>query len=160
MMYNRDEPSESNQYQATHVALIVDSHRRLLGHDLLASHGNPNQIARELYEAPFVVLAHDTASDPLFFYANRQAQQLFEMSWEQMVALPSRHSAEPMAQSERQRLLDRVARQGFIEDYAGVRVSRSGKRFLIERATVWNLIDQTSTVVGQAAAFDHWTPVA
>ena len=159
-MYSRDEPTEFNAYQATHSALIIDSHRRLLGHALLASHGNPNQIARELYEAPFVVLAHDTASDPVFFYANRRAQQLFEMSWEQMIALPSRHSTEPLAQSERQRLLDRVARHGFIDDYTGVRVSRTGKRFLIERATVWNLIDQTGTVMGQAAAFDHWTPLA
>ena len=159
-MYYRDEPTEFNAYQATHAALIIDSHRRLLGHDLLARHGNPSQLARELYETPFVVLAHDTASDPVFFYANLRAQQLFEMTWAQMVALPSRHSAEPLARDERQRLLDQVARKGFIDDYAGVRVSRSGKRFLIERATVWNLIDQTGTVVGQAAAFDHWTPLA
>jgi hypothetical protein len=159
-MYNRDEPTEFNAYQATHAALIIDSHRRLLGHDLLARHGNPSQLARELYETPCVVLTHDTASDPIFFYANLRAQQLFEMSWEQMIALPSRHSAEPLAQSERQRLLDRVARHGFIDDYTGVRVSRTGKRFLIERATVWNLIDQTGTVMGQAAAFDHWTPLA
>ena len=160
MRYNRDEPTESNRHQAAHAALTIDSHRRLLGCDLLSPHGNPDQLARALYAAPFVVLAHDTASDPVFIYANLRAQQLFEMTWDQMVTLPSRHSAEPVAQSERQRLLDRVARQGFIDDYTGVRISRTGKRFLIERATVWNLVDTTGHVLGQAAAFDHWTPLA
>ena len=53
-----------------------------------------------------------------------------------------------------------MARHGYIDDYTGVRVSRTGKSFRIERATVWNLIDQTGTVMGQAAAFDHWTPLA
>jgi hypothetical protein len=33
-----------------------------------------------------------------------------------------------------------VAR-GFIDDYAGVRIARTGRRFLIQRATVWNLTD-------------------
>lgn len=100
----------------------------------------PIETAKGLYDAPFVVLAHDTAPDPVFFYANRQAQRLFEMTWAEMVALPSRHSAEPLAREDRQRLLDRVSRSGYIDDYTGVRISRAGKRFLIAKATVWNLL--------------------
>lgn len=108
-------------------------------------------MARALYEAPFAVLAHDTAPDPVFFYANLTAQRLFEMSWAEITALPSRHSAEPVAQEMRQRLLDRVTRDGFIDDYEGVRVSKSGRRFHISGATVWTLSGG-----GQAATFAAW----
>jgi hypothetical protein len=72
------------------------------------------------------------------------------------VALPSRLSAEPLHRDERQRLLGEVARRGFIEDYHGVRISRTGRRFRIERAVVWNLADEAGAVRGQAATFDRW----
>jgi hypothetical protein len=49
--------------------------------------------------------------------------------------------------------------QGYIDDYAGVRVSRTGRRFLIEGATVWNLIETDGRLVGQAATFSRWRPV-
>jgi hypothetical protein len=78
------------------------------------------------------------------------------MSWQKMVSLPSRRSAEPRAQAERRRLLDRVSQHGWIDDYSGVRVAASGRRFRIAAATVWNLLDETGTAVGQAAAFARW----
>jgi hypothetical protein len=105
------------------------------------------------------VLAHDSAPDPVFFYANLTAQSLFEMSWQNMVQLPSRHSAEPVQREERQRLLDCVRRQGYIDDYAGVRISATGKRFRIARASVWNLLDASGDSVGQAASFSAWEAV-
>src|SRR3990172_8531438 len=42
---------------------------------------------------------------------------------------------------------------GFIETYRGVRISRSGRRFLIEQATVWNILDANGRSAGQAATF-------
>lgn len=74
--------------------------------------------------------------------------------------MPSRFSAEPAAREDRKRLLDLVTSQGFIDNYSGIRIAKSGKRFLIEHATVWNLLGQGGQVLGQAAAFDHWVPVA
>jgi hypothetical protein len=55
-------------------------------------------------------------------------------------------------------LLERVTRDGFIADYSGIRIAASGRRFRIERAVVWNLIDADGTRHGQAATFDCWTP--
>jgi hypothetical protein len=78
---------------------------------------------------------------------------LFEVEWRELVTLPSRLSAEPVSQMERARLLEQVTARGFIDDYSGVRISR---RFLIRRATVWNLIDQTGTYQGQGAMFRDW----
>lgn len=154
----RSEPGEANGFQAASACLILASHARLLRRPLLPEDKDADS-ARRLYHAPFVVLAHDAASDPLFFYVNRAAQELFEMPWRQFVCLPSRFSTEPASREERQRLLERVACQGFIEDYGGVRISRSGRRFRIAGATVWNLADDSSAVVGQAAAFANWSPV-
>ena len=93
---------------------------------------------------------------PVFFYGNRLALQLFEMSWENFTRLPSRFSAEAPDREERARLLARVARDGYIDDYAGVRIAASGRRFRIEAAVVWNLIDAAGTCHGQAATFDRW----
>lgn len=153
---DRAEPHPDNGYQEAQARLIASSHRRLTGRELLPE---GDRFGERLYAAPFVVLAHDTRADPVFFYANLAAQQLFEMSWEAMVSLPSRCSAEPLARAERQALLDRVARDGWIGDYSGVRISATGKRFLVSNATVWNLIDAAGKRQGQAAAFSRWTTV-
>jgi hypothetical protein len=158
MTYDRATPAPGNTFKIEHAELLLSSHRSLLKRDLLDSF--TAEIGRALYEAPMVVLAHDTAADPTFFYGNLAAQRLFEMDWHELVQLPSRFSAEPVAREERQRLLDLVTRQGYIDNYSGVRIAKSGKRFLIEQATVWNLLGPEGNVVGQAAAFDHWVPVA
>lgn len=158
MNYDRYLPSADNAFQKAYAGLLLDSYRLLLKQDLLQS--PLTDIGRALYEAPMVVLAHDTAPDPVFCYGNLAAQQLFEIDWHEFVRLPSRFSAEPLARDERQRLLDLVTRQGYIDNYSGVRIAKSGKRFLIERATVWNLLGEDGQVIGQAAAFDHWSPIA
>jgi hypothetical protein len=96
----------------------------------------------------------------VFFFGNRVALELFEMDFAAFIALPSRLSAEPLLRNERKRLLARVAADGIISDYSGVRVSSTGRRFRIERATVWNLIDSQGVRHGQAALFDRWTPLS
>jgi len=129
------------------LGLIAQSYERLTGRSL----------PEPLWTAPCVILAHGTQADPIFFYGNRLALELFETTAEQHIATPSRLSAEPLAREERARLLAQVAARGFIDDYAGVRVSATGRRFRIERATVWNLIDADGALHGQAAMFANWT---
>jgi hypothetical protein len=156
MNFDRSAPSPANHFQSAHADLLLASYRNLLGKELFET--SATDLGLALYEAPLVVLAHDTATDPVFFYGNLAAQRLFEMDWETLVQLASRLSAEPLAREERQRLLDLVARQGFIDNYSGVRIAKSGKRFLIEAATVWNLSGPDGRTVGQAAAFANWSP--
>ena len=50
-------------------------------------------------------------------------------------------------------LLQRVRDEGYIDDYAGVRISAKGRRFPIAQAVVWNLVDAHGCVHGQAASF-------
>jgi hypothetical protein len=136
------------------LQLIAASFERLTGRALL---GETPFSAEAVWTAPFVLLAHGIEPDPLFFYGDRMALELFEFTAEQLVRTPSRLSAETGERAERARLLEQVSRRGVIEDYAGVRVAASGRRFRIEQATVWNLIDEAGERHGQAAAFSRWT---
>jgi hypothetical protein len=144
------------------LRLLAGSHARLVGAPLLPDDIGDDDAARArwLYEdAPFCVLAHNTAADPRFVYANRAAQACFEYGWDEFTGLPSRLSAEAPDRAERQRLLDAVTRDGFIGDYRGIRIAKSGRRFWIESAVVWQLIDEAGTLHGQAAAFGDWREV-
>jgi PAS domain-containing protein len=135
--------------------LLTGSYARLVGVPLAA-----DRDAGWLYhEAPFVVLAHSTDPDPRFIYANRAAQACFEYPWDAFVTLPSRLSAEAPDRAERQRLLDEVARNGFVADYSGIRVAKSGRRFRIDNGVVWQLIDPDGVLHGQAATFASWCDV-
>ena len=152
-------PAPSAELDAL-ARLIVDSHLRVVGRPLLDE--EPKDVAglrQALWTAPRAVVAHDTQADPVFSYGNRLALELFELDFAAFTALPSRYSAEPVAREERAALLDRVTRHGFIDDYAGIRISSSGRRFMIRRATVWNLIDVDGVYRGQAATFSEWETI-
>jgi hypothetical protein len=82
--------------------------------------------------------------------------RLFDLSWEELTVMPSRLTAEAPAQADRARLLAQVSRRGFTDDYCGIRIARNGRRFLLERATVWNLIDENGAPYGQATTFSEW----
>ena len=137
-------------------ALLTDSYARLVGAPLVP----PGTDADWLYrEAPFVVVAHGTDQDPKFIYANKAAQKCFKYSWEEFMSLPSRLSAEAPDWAQRQALLEEVARNGFSSGYRGLRVAKSGRRFIIEDGVVWELVDREGMRHGQAATFLSWRDV-
>jgi hypothetical protein len=74
--------------------------------------------------------------------------------------MPSRLSAEPVNQQQREALLHQVKSQGFIDHYSGVRISKTGRRFRIDNAVVWNIFDQDGRYQGQAACFSDWVFVS
>ena len=134
--------------------LVAGSFARLVGRPLGA------RSASWLYRAaPFVLLAHNTDADPRFIYANRAAQACFGYFWDEFVTLPSRLSAEPGLRETRQAALDSVARDGFVAGYSGIRIAKSGRRFRILDAVIWQLIDAAGTFHGQAATFARWSDV-
>lgn len=138
------------------MRILCDSYRHWTGQPLLDSVSDGSDAVRKLDLLPYAVVSHGTQPDPVFNYANSAALKLFETSWEAFTALPSRFSAEPLAREERERLLQRVSQYGYIDDYSGVRISSSGKRFRILDATVWNLIDEKGQPYGQAALLKAW----
>lgn len=142
-----------------HVRILCSSYRHWTGRDLLDPAADNADIVKQLDEAPFALVSHGTEPDPIFNYANRTALRLFEMNWDDFTSMPSRLSAEPLAQQERDRLLARVGSHGYIDDYNGIRISSTGKRFMIRDATVWNLLDESGQPYGQAALLRDWQEV-
>ena len=106
--------------------------------------------------APFAVVSHGIGVDPVFNYGNQRALDMFEMSWEAFTVLPSRLSAETVNQAERIKLLNSVTKHGYIHNYSGIRISKSGRRFMIRDATIWNLISPEGQFYGQAALIQDW----
>lgn len=143
----------------TWIRWMLDSYAFWLKRELIDRTGTLEQQSERLFVAPFVVASHTKAEDPILNYGNRQALALWEGTWEEFTAIPSRLTAEPVNQPERARMLEQVAANGFITDYQGIRISRSGRRFLVERATVWNILDDHRTIQGQAATFSQWHPL-
>lgn len=149
------EPDQS--FLTRHGNLLISSFQRQTGQMLPGSGAANNINSEQLYHAPYAVVSHDTRAVPVFNYGNRTALTLFELSWNQFTQLPSYKSAEPSSRDERERLLLEVSRNGFIDDYRGIRISASGKRFRIEAAVVWDVIDSRNVHVGQAALLKRWT---
>jgi hypothetical protein len=149
-------PWESEFYEK-HAKLLYQSFERCTGSPLVPLVPGTEKVVEVLFNAPFALVSHGTEEDPVFNFGNNTALKLFELTWEQFTSLPSRKSAEPVNREERRRLLEQVTQQGYIDDYSGVRISSTGQRFLIQQATVWNLIDKEGKYHGQAAVFDQWT---
>lgn len=149
-------PSPENDFLIEHVELMLQSYLNLLGMPLLAGVQNGPCLSEQLFKAPFALVSHNTDEDPIFNYANLTALSLFEFDWEEFTSLPSRLSAESINWQERERLLSEVTEKGFIGHYEGIRISKTGKRFRIKKAVVWNLIDSEGVYRGQAACFGNW----
>jgi len=140
----------------TQTEVIARSLRHWTGRDLLPGWFNPLGLAKNIFEAPFVLVAHGTETDPILNYGNATALQLWEMTWDELTHTPSRLTAEAPNREERAQLLATVASHGFIDDYSGIRISKTGRRFRIAQATVWNLLDERGGYAGQAATFSRW----
>jgi len=143
-----------------HTQRLINSFLHWTGSSLLKAEGSPQQLARALFEAPFPVFSHNTALDPIYNYGNQKALELWELEWEQLTQMPSRYSAESMDQEERLALLNQVTTKGYLSNGQGVRVSSSGKRYMISDFTIWNLLDNDNQYCGQAATFSQWTLIS
>src|SRR5262249_19886487 len=143
-------PDAYRAASASRIGLIAASFERLLGRPLVAA---TVDVVAALWNAPCAILAHGTEPDPVFFFGNRVALDAFESDVASFTQMPSRLSAEAPLREERQALLDRVTRDGYIDDYAGIRISAKGRRFAIRDAVVWNLVDANGVCHGQAATF-------
>ena len=139
--------------------LIIESYATLLGRSLIDPEGSDIARAERLYRTPLVVVAHGTEVDPMLSYGNDAALRLWEMDADVLLRTPSRLTAEFAHREERARLLERTRRDGYVDDYAGIRISSTGRRFRIEQAIVWTLVDAAGVHHGQAATFDRWTPL-
>ncbi len=144
----------SENWKKTHTQLLCESYFHFFHQPLLSL---PSPTFNDLFEAPFFLLSHGIELDPLLNFGNRRALELWELSWEELTQMPSRLTAEPMERETRAQFMNSVRTHEFVENYSGIRISKSGRRFKIENAKVWNLIDSENQLRGQAALFDQWS---
>lgn len=147
------QPDLHNHYLSDYILLVAQSLQKLTGLHLADSTISPKAQAQQIYEAPYVLLTHNATTDPIFQYANQKGLALFELTWDELTTLHSKYSAEPQNREAREKLLQEVALKGYTDHYSGVRISKTGKRFEIRSAIVWNITDTQGTKIGQAAMF-------
>jgi len=135
---------------------LLDSYAHWIKQELIPREGTPYEQAAHLFNCPFVVLSHKVQDDPIFNYGNRTAMDLWEMEWDELMQTPSRLTAEPINREERARMLQQAKEHGYISDYSGVRISRTGKRFYVDRAIIWNIFTPDGKTMGQGATFSTW----
>ncbi len=153
-------PTQKNSYLSSHILLLHNSLQTLTGQNLIQKNESPTKAAQRIFHAPFILLSHNNAPDPVLTYGNRTGLDLYGLTWEELTTMPSRYTAEAPERAERDRLFERVTADGYIDNYAGIRISKSGRRFQIENVTVWNLTDEQGSFCGQAAMFADWTFLA
>jgi MEKHLA domain len=147
----------------THPAIIewtqwiLNSYRHWTGRELLERVSEPDVQAKALFQAPFVVVSHGREDDPILNYGNQKALDLWEMTWDRLVQTPSRLTAEPADRAEREWILEQAQKRGYFDTYRGIRISSTGRRFLVEDALIWNVMDPRGLWVGQAASFSRWS---
>jgi hypothetical protein len=139
-----------------HTQRLIRSYQHWTHEPLIQPIGSLEDQAKALFEALFVVVSHGTESDPIFNYGNQQALMLWEVDWETFTTMPSRQSAEPMNQRDRAQFLAQAKAKGYIDNYRGIRISSTGKRFWIEDVMLWTVLDEADQPCGQAATFSTW----
>ncbi|AFZ48694.1 MEKHLA domain protein [Cyanobacterium stanieri PCC 7202] len=145
-----------NQQIINWSQIILNSYEKLLNKELIDRKGDQLTQAKNLFYAPMVVFSHNTLSDPFYNYGNEKGLILWDMSWEQLTKTPSRTTTEPLLREERERLLHETNTKGYVTDYQGVRISRTGTKYHIKDITMWNLFDDSDNYCGQAATFSQW----
>jgi len=135
--------------------ILADSYYQLLGESLINA-DTPEQLSQALFHAPFVLVSHGTQANPIFNYANQTALQLWGLSWDEFTITPSASVTQPDEIKDRALMLKQAAEQGYIDNYQGIRIAKTGKKFLIKQVKLWNLQDETGNPCGQAATFPHW----
>jgi len=139
-----------------HCNLLLRSYRRLLNKDLITTSNDILENSFQLFHAPFILVSHGIEKDPIFNYANEKALKTWEMSWEEFVGLPSRFSVEKTETDDREKLLSEAQVKGYVSNYLGIRITKSGRRFKIIDTILYNLTDEGGNYKGQVAVIPKW----
>lgn len=135
---------------------LLDSYAHWIKQELIERNGTPLEQAERLFNSTFVVASHGIENDPILNYGNQAALNLWMMDWQQFTQTPSRLTAEAPNREERARMLGQARTQGYISDYRGVRISSTGRRFMVDQVIIWNIHTPDGTTIGQGATFSAW----
>ncbi len=149
-------PNKENGYLKDYIYLITNSLKKSANIEIVDFTLSLEEQAKQAFHSDYVLLAHNGSDDPIFNYANQAALTLFEMPWEEFTNMPSRYSAESDERDKREKFLADVAEKGYSKDYSGIRISKTGRRFVIKNVMLWNVYDSDNNRIGQAAMFEEY----
>lgn len=137
-----------------HLKIINENFNKLFGCYIVPEESE-SLLFDAIWEGDFVLVSHGKEASPVFNFGNKKALELFEMTFNDFTQLESKYSASAISRVERQTLLDKVKKRGFVV-YSGYRISSTGKKFKIKNAKVFDLYDFDGVYYGQAALFNRW----
>lgn len=144
-------PDEANAYHEAYVRRVAASFARVTGAPLFES----GVSGKDAWFGDFALLTHRGDDQATLNYGNAFALGLWQCSWDEFTAMPSSATAPPDDRAARDALMRTVARDNFVRGYSGRRVSRTGRLFRIEDATIWRLLDQDGGSFGVGAFFKN-----
>ena len=147
-------PGPDNDWQGRHVARLAETFTRITGRDFITEMGlDPARLGQSAWEGNFALLSHRGDAHAVLNYANRFALDLWEMDWAMLTATPSQATAPDGDVAERAGMMAAVARDGYVSNYAGRRISATGRLLVIENVTLWWLVELSGAPFGAAATF-------
>jgi hypothetical protein len=150
-------PAAVNDYQAAFIAKVAASFARVTGKSLIEEAGLSRQaLGQSAWSGDFALLCHRGGAQAMLNYGNEFALRLWECDWDGFTSTPSSATAPEQALETRELLMERVLRDSFVSGYCGERVSRTGRRFVIEDVTVWRLLDESGNGFGMGAFFRRY----
>lgn len=139
-----------------HSLRLNNSFLHWTGTELMDALVSSETLAKQLFHAPFVLLSHGQEPDPILNYGNQAGLDLWETNWLELTRMPSRLTAESSERNERAQFLQQATQTGYQAHYKGIRISTTSRRFAIEDAEIWDVMDEQGKKCGQAAKFSCW----
>jgi hypothetical protein len=151
-------PDAANDWHGAFIRRVLDAFVRATAHDLSVLAGvDAGAPGRGCYFGDFALLTHRGDAAATLNYGNARALALWDCGWEAFTAMSSRDTAPAQGRATREAMMERVLSHGFVAGYSGERISRGGRRFLIQDATVWRLRADDGTPFGVAAFVPRFT---
>ena len=152
-LYKQNNVSLVNMDKIKHVETLLDSFEKLVQKQIIVRTGDPIEDLKLIEGGEFVLVSHNGGKDPILNYGNQFALNLWELNWKDFTKTPSRKTAEIDLRARREEMLKIAKEKGFYDEYEGIRVSSTGKRFRIKNAIIWNVLNKDNATIGQAAYF-------
>ena len=143
------------------AGVLLESHQRAFSRPLIAS-AQPSRsdskrlLCQNLFACGFPVLAHGAEPRSKAQLRQRCGPAAVGNHWDELIGMPSRLTAPETERAERSSALGQAKRLDAVQNYRGIRISRKGRRFMINKARIWTLWDAEERVCGQAACFSDW----